>query len=266
MRDMNSPPRRRERGVERAGFSPRPPRLRGESVFLVVLFLVLTTVGGGQDWYEKRADHDPNGIGKFYMGREIAYVMGHEGADWLERPDRAESELPDEVVKNMGLKPTDVVADIGAGTGYFTFRIAPKVPKGKVFAVDIQPEMLSFIEDRKRATGIGNVVPVLGTIADVKLPAAAVDAVLLVDAYHEFSHPREMMESIVRALKPGGRVIQIEYRGEDDDVPIKRVHKMTQAQARKEMAAVGLTWKETRNFLPMQHFMVFVKPSRTSEK
>lgn len=212
--------------------------------------------------YETRTNHDPNGIGKFYMGREIAHVMGHQGADWLERSDREQTELPSEVVKQMNLKPTDVVADIGAGTGYFTFRIAPLVKQGKVLAVDIQPEMLSMIEERKKRFKADNVTGILSTETDTKLPAASVDVVLFVDAYHEFSYPREMMESIVKGLKPGGRLIQIEYRGEDPDVPIKRVHKMTVAQAKKEMAAVGLMWKETKDFLPQQHFLVFEKPKQ----
>lgn len=210
--------------------------------------------------YETRTNHDPNGIGKFYMGREIAHVMGHQGADWLERPDREQTELPSEVVKQMNLKPTDVVADIGAGTGYFTFRLAPLVKQGKVLAVDIQPEMLSIIEERKKRFKADNVTGILSTETDTKLPAASVDVVLFVDAYHEFSYPREMMESIVKGLKPGGRLVQIEYRGEDPDVPIKRLHKMTVAQAKKEMAAVGLVWKETKDFLPQQHFLVFEKP------
>ena len=212
--------------------------------------------------YETRTNHDPNGIGKFYMGREIAHVMGHQGADWLERDDREQTELPNEVVKQMKLKPTDVVADIGAGTGYFTFRIAPLVKQGKVLAVDIQPEMLAIIEERKKRFNADNVVTIQGTETDTKLPANSVDVVLFVDAYHEFSYPREMMESIVKGLKPGGRVVQIEYRGEDPDVPIKRVHKMTVAQAKKEMAAVGLVWKETKDFLPQQHFIIFEKPQK----
>ncbi len=241
---------------------------------LILLFFALVVVLGiragfdstgaqtpSRSVYESRANHDPDGIGKFYLGREIAHVMGHQGADWLERPDREETEKPDEVVKQMNLKPTDVVADIGAGTGYFTFRLAPVVKQGKVLAVDIQPEMLAIIEGRKKRFKADNVEMILSTETDTKLPAASVDVVLFVDAYHEFSFPREMMESIVRGLKPGGRVVQIEYRGEDPDVPIKRLHKMTVAQAKKEMAAVGLVWKETKTFLPQQHFLVFEKPS-----
>jgi ubiquinone/menaquinone biosynthesis C-methylase UbiE len=212
--------------------------------------------------YETRANHDPDGIGKFYMGREIAHVMGYQGAEWLERPGRIEEERPDQVVEQMKLKPADVVADIGAGTGYFSFRISRVVSQGKVFAVDIQPEMLAVIEKRKKESKADNVIAVKSMETDAKLPDNSVDVALLVDVYHEFSFPREMMQSVVKALKPGGRVVQIEYRGEDPNVPIKLLHKMTVAQARKEMAAVGLVWKETKNFLPQQHFLVYEKPAQ----
>jgi ubiquinone/menaquinone biosynthesis C-methylase UbiE len=210
--------------------------------------------------YETRAEHHPDGIGKLYMGREIAQVMDVAGAEWLDRPERAEAEAPQQVIEHMRLKPTDVVADVGAGTGYFTLRISREVPQGVVYAVDIQPAMLAIIEQRKRQLNADNVITVQGTETDPRLPAQAVDVVLLVDAYHEFAYPREMMEHIVKSLKPGGRVIQIEYRGEDASVPIKSLHKMTVAQARKEMEAVGLRWQETQDFLPYQHFIVFTKP------
>ncbi len=240
------------------------------AIFILSLLLLLSARSGTETKvaqgaaqstgvYETRTKHDPDGIGKFYMGREIAFVMGHEGAAWLERPDREETELPQGVVQNMKLRPTDVVADVGAGTGYFSFRMSRLVKQGKVFAVDIQPEMLAIIEERKRKLKVDNIVTVLGTETDTKLPESAIDVVLLVDAYHEFSYPREMMQSIVKGLKPGGRVIQIEYRGEDPSVPIKRLHKMTVAQARKEMAAAGLVWKETKDFLPQQHFIIYEK-------
>jgi ubiquinone/menaquinone biosynthesis C-methylase UbiE len=186
--------------------------------------------------------------------------VGHAAISWLERPEREGEELPDEVVRQMEVRPSDVVADIGAGSGYFTLRLARQVPEGKVFAVDIQEAMLNFIQVRAAAEGLSNVVSHQGEIADTKLPAGSVDVVLMVDAYHEFSHPREMMESIVRALKPGGRLVQLEYRGEDPAVPIKPLHKMTRWQVKREMEAVGLRWKEGRDFLPHQHFLVFVKP------
>ena len=203
-----------------------------------------------------------DGIGKVYMGREIAQVMGHQGADWLERPEREDEERPQKLVDLMDLRPGDVVADIGAGTGYFSFRIAAKVPAGKVLAVDIQPEMLELLKRAADARGVKNVEPVLGKIDDPNLPESAVDAALMVDAYHEFDHPREMMLGIVRGLKPGGRVVLVEYRGEDPNVPIKPLHKMTEAQAKKEMAAVGLEHVKTLRDLPRQHVMIFRKPAR----
>ena len=201
-----------------------------------------------------------DGIGKFYHGREIAQVMGHRGVPWLERNSRVYEEMPDLVVRAMNLPPDAVVADIGAGTGYFAFRLAARLPSGRVYAVDIQTEMLEIIRKRMQRREVDNVVPVLGSIDDPSLPEGVIDAVLLVDAYHEFSHPFEMMQGIVRSLQPEGRVYLVEYRGEDRQVPIKPLHKMTQQQAIKEMQAVGLEWLETRDFLPTQHFMVFRKP------
>ncbi|WP_218081909.1 class I SAM-dependent methyltransferase [Anthocerotibacter panamensis] len=211
--------------------------------------------------YEERTLHDPEGIGKFYMGREIANVMGFSGAAWLERASREQTEQPERVLQSLDLRPTDVVADIGAGTGYFTFRISPLVPQGKVLAVDVQPEMITVLTGLTKDRHIPNVTPILGTITDPKLPAQSVDLALMVDTYHELSHPREMMAGIVQALKPGGRVVLIEYRGEDGNIPIKALHKMTQEQARREMAGAGLVWQETKNFLPYQHLMVFSKPT-----
>ncbi len=201
-----------------------------------------------------------DGIGKVYMGREISHVMGHRGAGWLERASRAREELPDVLVEHLQLRTDAEVADIGAGTGYFTFRISQRVPQGRVFAVDIQPEMLAIVEKRMARRGIDNVVPILGSIDDPKLPAQGVDAVLLVDTYHEFSHPFEMMHGIHKGLRPGGRLFLVEYRGEDPELPIKPLHKMTQAQAKREMAAIGLVWEETLDLLPTQHLMVFRKP------
>jgi SAM-dependent methyltransferase len=208
--------------------------------------------------YETRERHDPNGIGKFYLGREIAHVMGHEGIGWLERPEREAEEAPKMLIAALGLKPGHVVADIGAGSGYFSFRMAPKVaPEGKVLAVDIQPEMLDFLRRRSRELGIANVEPVLGATDDPKLPAGGVDLALMVDVYHEFDQPYEMMSAIVRSLRPGGRVVLVEYRKEDPRVPIKEVHKMSEAQARKEMEAAGLAWVQTIDILPRQHILIF---------
>jgi SAM-dependent methyltransferase len=202
-----------------------------------------------------------DGIGKFYLGREISHVMGHLGAGWLERPDREGEERTDLLIENLPLEPGDVAADLGAGTGYFTLPMARRVgSSGRVLAVDIQPEMLQIIGARLDDEGLQNVDTILASPTDPRLPPATVDMLLLVDAYHEFSHPREVMEGVVRGLKPGGRLVLVEYRGEDLMVPIKPLHKMTEEQARKEMQAVGLDWVETRDFLPQQHFMVFQKP------
>jgi SAM-dependent methyltransferase len=200
-----------------------------------------------------------DGIGKSYMGREIAFVMGHEGAPWLERASRVEEEGTDKLVPLLGLRPADAVADIGAGTGYFSFRMSKAVPNGKVYAEDVQPEMLAFIKQRQARGEGANIVTVLGDITDPKLPPGSIDLILLVDAYHEFSYPREMGQAMVRALKPGGRIALVEYRGEDPAVPIKELHKMTEVQAKKEMAALGLTWQHTDETLPWQHVMFFTK-------
>ncbi|MDZ4754586.1 MAG: class I SAM-dependent methyltransferase [Phycisphaerae bacterium] len=206
------------------------------------------------------AEASADGTGKFYLGREISVVMGHLAAGWLERPGREREERTDLVFTAMELRPGDVVADIGAGTGYFSFPIGRIVSEGKVLAVDIQPEMLAIVRDLAAAKHVDNIEPVLGAVDDVNIPANTVDVVLLVDAYHEFSHPKEMLDSIMKALRPGGRVIQIEYRAEDPDVPIKPLHKMSEGQARKEMSAAGFEWVETKSFLPQQHFMVFRRP------
>jgi SAM-dependent methyltransferase len=210
--------------------------------------------------YEQKANHSPDGIGKYYMGREIAQVMGHTGAGWLERPSRELEEQPSKIVGALNLEPDEVVADIGAGTGYLSFRIAPLLTQGKVLAVDIQPEMLDIIKASKKEKKITNVEPILATINNPNLPDTSVDLALMVDAYHEFAYPYEVMQGIVKALKPGGRVVLVEYRGENPLIMIKPLHKMTQKQARKEMQAVGLVWRETKNLLPQQHLMVFEKP------
>ena len=208
--------------------------------------------------YEFRQPHDPNGIGKFYMGREIAHVMGHQAADWLERPERDAEEHTEKLVDQLKLKPGDVVADIGCGTGYFSRRLAKKiVPGGRVLGVDIQPEMLQILTNQMAQAGVTNVVPILGTISDPKLPTNSVDLALMVDVYHEFDHPFEMMQAIIRGLKPGGRVVFVEFRAEDPKVPIKAVHKMSEAQVKREMAPFPLEWVETLGALPRQHIIVF---------
>lgn len=228
---------------------------------LLLMFVALPAFAGDPPRYEFRRDHDPNGSGKFYMGREIALVMGHEAAGWLERPEREKEEQPTKLLDALQLKPDEIVADVGAGSGYLTFRLAEKLTgKGKVLAVDIQPEMLALIRQKAKAQGVANVEPVMGTVSDPKLPAAGVDTILMVDVYHEFSHPFEMTEAMVKALKPGGRLVFVEFRLEDEDVPIKLVHKMSEKQVLKEMTPFPLKHVKTHTNLPWQHIVVFEKP------
>lgn len=211
---------------------------------------------GGYEYREGSRD----GIGKWYMGREISHTMHHAHAEWFDRPEREREERPAKMISRMELDPSDVIADIGCGTGYHSLRIAPLVPEGKVYAVDIQAPMLDSVFARSMAQGLENVEPVLGTVTDPSLPSGRVDKVLMVDVYHEFDHPKEMMEGIVGAMKPGATLYLVEFRGEDPTVPIKPLHKMTKEQAVKEMEAAGLEWVSSWNGLPWQHFMVFRKP------
>lgn len=200
---------------------------------------------------------DRNGTGKFFLGREIARFMSFHGANWLERPERDQTEQPEKVLDALEIGPGETVADIGAGTGYFSLRIARRVGReGRVLAVDIQKEMLALLMQNAKEADLDNVVPVLGTPTDPKLPRGAVDLVLMVDVYHEFSHPLEMIRAIRRSLKPDGRVVFVEYRAEDPAVPIKRVHKMSESQVRLEAEALGLEWRETLDFLPTQHVII----------
>jgi len=209
--------------------------------------------------YEQRTP-SRDGIGKFYMGREISQVMGHLGAEWLERPEREREEMPNLLVELLNFKQGDVVADIGVGTGYIARRIAPKVgDTGTIYGVDIQQEMLDRLAEKMTEAGITNVKGVLGTIMDPKLPPNSVDVALMVDVYHEFSHPYEMMQNICRALKTGGRVVFVEYRAEDASVPIKRLHKMSELQVIREATPHPLVWVETLDKLPWQHVIVFEK-------
>ena len=232
---------------------------------VIALAVLLTHIEASAD---SRADEayyqvgtaSRDGIGKFYMGREISHVMGHRGSKWLERPTREQEERTDLLVSNMDLRPTDVVIDLGAGTGYFSFPLARQLALGKVLAIDIQPEMLSIIEERKARERTENIETLIGTPTNPRIPDSSADVVLLVDAYHEFSHPREVMEGVASGLKRGGRLVLVEYRGEDAKVPIKRLHKMTQQQAKNEIQSVGLKWLKTDNYLPQQHVMTFIKP------
>jgi SAM-dependent methyltransferase len=206
----------------------------------------------------------PDGIGKFFHDREIAQVMGHRAAAWLERPGREREERTDVVLQLLELPKDADVADIGAGTGYFSFPMGRLAPEGTIYAVDIQDEMLAIVRDLARRKGVTNVVAHRGEIDDTRLPPASVDLVLVVDAYHEFSHPAEMLGSIRTALRPGGRLVLVEYRAGDPKVPIKPLHTMTEAQVRRELEACGFEFVRNDPSLPQQHFLVFRVPAAKS--
>jgi ubiquinone/menaquinone biosynthesis C-methylase UbiE len=230
------------------------------SLMFAIALSLAGTIGplSADDFYAVKSNPDRDGIGKVYMQREIAQVMGHQGASWLERSTRVLEERPQKAIDLLGLKKTDTIADIGAGTGYFTFRMAQQV--AKVYAVDVQPEMLAMMAKTQVANGIDNVEGILGEPQDPHLPEGTIDLALMVDAYHEFDYPREMMQGIVRGLKPGGRVALLEYKAENPLVMIKPLHKMTQGQVKRELEAVGLEFVENRRGLPQQHLLIFRKP------
>jgi len=210
--------------------------------------------------YEVRAVHDPNGTGRFYMGREIAQVMGAGGMAWLDRSEREQEEHPEVVIDTMELRGGEVVADLGAGSGYFTFRLAAKVgTTGKVLAVDIQDEMLATIRQRAASQGVTNIEEIKDTDTDPKLPPHSVDQVLMVDVYHELAYPFEVMTKVREALKPAGHVVFVEYRKEDPRIRIKEVHKMSVEQLTKEMNVVGLVRVQTVEALPSQHIVIFAR-------
>lgn len=198
------------------------------------------------------------GTGKVYMGREIAHVMGYQGAAWLERENREKEERTDMLIQALNLKPVMTVADIGAGTGYFSRKMATRVGKsGTVYAVDVQPEMVGKL--KFAAKSHANIKPVLSTEMDVMLPANSLDLAIMVDVYHELAYPFEVMQSVLKALKPNGQLVLVEYRAEDDKVPIKATHKMSEAQIKAEMRVHPLKWETTINTLPWQHVVVFTK-------
>jgi len=208
--------------------------------------------------YEVHAAHDADGIGKIYLGREIARVMGPGGILWLERPERASEEQPQLAIDALGIKPGQTVADLGAGSGYYSFRVAPLVgPTGKVLAIDIEPAMLEAIVQRAQREHISNVATVRSSAQDPNLAAGSVDLLFMVDVYHELEYPYEMMTKVRAALKPGGRVALIEYRAEDPEVAIKPLHKMSERQVRREMQAAGFKHLQTVRTLPLQHLIVF---------
>lgn len=232
-------------------------------LLLVALAACLAPAGAGSPAGSARyvtGDRSPDGIGKYHFGREISSVMGWQGAAWLERPAREHEERTDLLVEALELAPGEVVADIGAGTGYLARRMAVRVaPGGRIYAVDVQPRMVELLRQQVASAGLANVEPRLGAVDDVGLPAGSVDIAVMVDVYHELEYPFEVLASIIRALKPGGRVVFVEYRAEDPRVPIKPLHRMSEAQIRREASPHPLAWERTLDVLPWQHVVVFRK-------
>ena len=225
---------------------------------LVFTFLSLSLFSLGQDGY-KISTGDPNGINKWYMGRQIAQVMSHYGIDWLERDERDMEENTSLLLKNLAVKPGMVIADIGAGSGYHSALLSKTLGTGKVFAVDVEPEMIAYLNERIKQEKLSRIVPVLSKEKELSLPDNSVDMMLLVDVYHEFSYPYEMALSMRAALKPGGKLVLVEFRSEDSAVPIKTIHKMSKVQAIKEFKAAGFIFDKNIYNLPWQHCMIFSK-------
>jgi precorrin-6B methylase 2 len=201
-----------------------------------------------------------DGIGKRYMDREISGVMGWQGAAWLERDEREREERTDLLLDALALKPGMVIADIGAGTGYLSRRMAPLVmPGGKIIALDLQPEMVNYLQAGIKRLGLSQIEVKLGMVDDTKLIKNSIDMAIMVDVYHELAYPYEVMRSIMSALKPGGRIVFVEYKAEDLGVPIKPLHKMSEAQIKREASVFALEWERTVSSLPWQHVVVFRK-------
>ncbi len=205
----------------------------------------------------KTADRD--GTGKVYMGREIASLMSFMGKNWLERASRPEEENTALAIANLPVTRNSIVADIGAGSGYYTFRIAKEVPAGKVYAVEIQDTALKYLKERSEELGFDNVETIQGGEKSPNLPVNSVDLAIMVDVYHELLYPHEILQEIKKSLKPDGKLLLIEYRAEDPKVNIKRLHKMSVDQLTKELSANGFRLAENGQFMNIQHFLVFEK-------
>jgi protein-L-isoaspartate O-methyltransferase len=227
-------------------------------ILISLFFLSFSLSAIAQNGYTYKKG-DPNGIDKWYMGRQIAHIMSHYGIDWLERPEREKEENSSLLLKNMQIKDGMMIADIGAGSGYHSMKMSSLTPNGKVYAVDVEPEMIAYLEARIKQEKRQNVVTLLGASKSTNLPANSMDIILLVDVYHEFEFPYEMALSMRDALKKDGTLYLIEFRSEDNRVPIKLVHKMSEAQAVKELTAAGFVFEKNISNLPWQHCLVFKK-------
>jgi len=227
----------------------------------IILCGLLVFVGCSEpETYAETESETEGGSGRYYMDREIADVMTSEhGALWLDRPERNVEELPNRLFHVLDLNPSAVVADIGSGTGFFTFRLAAMVPHGRVYSVEVQQALVDTLGARAERAGLRNVTPILGSEMNPNLPADRIDLALIVSSYHEFTYPKEMIQAIHTALKPGARMVIVEYRSEDETIAIPDAHRMAEDQIRKEIEALGFSWRETRDVLPQQHVMVFTR-------
>ena len=233
---------------------------------LLLILLALSMTACGQTNKDSKSEEtytfqkgDPNGIGKWYMGREIAYVMGYQGINWLERSDREKEENTSQLLMNMNIQPDDTIADIGAGSGYHTFKLAKLASEGFVYAVDIQPEMIQAISVKQSEQQVNNIQTIQGSEKSINLDENSVSKILLVDVYHEFNFPKEMIESMHKSLISDGKIYLIEYKAEDESIPIKEIHKMSEKQAVKEFKACGFKLEQNIENLPWQHCLIFVK-------
>lgn len=234
------------------------------SIYVIILFLFTNCSAQSNSkpaddttYTYKAAGTD--GIGKFYFGREIAHVMDASGAAWLERSDRQKEEHTEQAIDSLPLTPNSVVADVGAGTGFYSFRIAPKIPSGKIYAVEIQDAMINSLQAKKQQLQLNNVIITKGSTTSPNLPANSIDLAIMVDVYHELEYPHEMLQALYKALKPSGKLLLLEYRAEDPSIPIKALHKLSVEQANKEMLANGFVLYQRKEFLPIQHFLLYAK-------
>ena len=208
---------------------------------------------------QRKKRRDPPGT---YMGRPIADVMGYQGADWLFRDSREAEEQPNRMLDALGIKPGETVADVGAGAGYTSLLLSKRVgPTGSVLATDVQPQMLAMLAANAKAAGVTNIKPIRSTQTETRLPDGKVDLAIMVDVYHEATDPESLLQGLKKALKPGGRLVLVEFRGEDPEVPIKPEHKMTLAQVRRELEPQGFRFKDSLEFLPWQHVIIFERPA-----
>ncbi len=226
-----------------------------------IMCLMLLIGCADPEVYVQKTSTSEGGSGRYYMNREIADVMSSEhGALWLDRPGRNVEELPNRLFDVLELNPSAIVADIGSGTGFFTFLLADIVSHGRVYSVEVQPSLVDTLSARSERLGLRNVVPVLGSEVSPNLPSGKMDLVLIVASYHEFTFPREMIQSILESLKPGARLVVVEYRLEDDTIGVEAAHRMSEEQIKREVESVGFKWRETRDVLPQQHVIIFNRP------